>query len=142
MLNKSGVTKTTYAAPTQILANVDMKVALGCVVAQAVGTVVGDRKIAKAGTPITGNLNAPTTPFTKAATAEVSIGNDTTKIKVTQSNAVGVLLHDVDVTSGAANGAILVFGFVNKNRLASTVKTEITSEVETALAGKVTFLTV
>ena len=125
MFNQSGITKTSGAAPTQILANVDLQFSMGVVVAQ--GETVADangKKIIKAGTPLTGSLDARTTAFTAA-------GAD---------NAVGVLLHDVDVTKGNANGTLLVFGFVNTNRIDATTKALITEGVKTALNGKVTFI--
>lgn len=53
-------------------------------------------------------------------------------------NAVGVLLHEVDVTEGTNNATVLVFGFVNLNRLDASVT--ITPEAKTALDGKVTFV--
>lgn len=40
-------------------------------------------------------------------------------------SANAVLLHDVDVTAGAANGTALIFGFVNVNRLDASVVTAI-----------------
>ena len=98
------------------------------VVSSALGVADGAKSIVKAGTPVTGSLDARTTPFTAAVTTSGA------------SNAVGVLLHDVDVTNGNANGTLLIFGFVNTNRLASTVQALITSEVKTALNAKVTFL--
>ena len=55
-------------------------------------------------------------------------------------NAVGVLLHDVDVTTGNANGTVLIFGFVNTQRLDASVKAMITTAVKTALNAKVTFI--
>lgn len=109
MLNRDGISTSTYGAPKQILANVDLQSSVGCIVAQAVGTNVGAKKIAKAGTPIKidmGNLQTP-------ATAETE-GNN------------AVLLHDVDVTDGNANGTALVFGFVNVNRLESDVQAKVT----------------
>ena len=130
MLNQSGIVKQTYGATTQILANLEQQHSVGCVVAQSLGVTVGTKKIAKAGTPVTGNLDALTTAFT----AEVTSGTPA------ESNAVGILLHDVDVTNVAANGTLLIFGFVNKNRLESDVKTKITAEVIAKLDGKVTFL--
>lgn len=36
-----------------------------------------------------------------------------------------MLLHDVDVTNGAANGTALIFGFVNFNRLAEAVQEKV-----------------
>lgn len=125
MFNQSGITKSSGAAPVQILANVDLQFSMGIVVAQ--GDTAADssgRKIIKAGTPLTGSLDARTTAFTAAGT----------------SDAVGVLLHDVDVTKGAANGTLLLFGFVNTNRLDAATKALITSGVKTALNGKVTFI--
>lgn len=125
MFNKSGFTKTTGAAPVQILANVELQHSMGIVVAQ--GTTVANangRKIVKAGTPMSGSLDARTTAFAKAS----------------GSNAVGVLLHDVDVTDGNANGTLLIFGFVNTNRLDADVKAMITSDIKSALKGGVTFI--
>lgn len=112
MLNKSGITKETLGAPTQILANVEHQFSVGCVVAQAVGTAVGTKKIAKAGTPIVIDYGSLST----AATAD-TVG--------TTANAV--LLHDVDVTAGNANGTALIFGFVNINRLESDVQAKVTA---------------
>ena len=57
MLNKSGVTKTTMTAPKQILANVELQASFGCVVDDTVGVAVGNKKIAKADTPIKIDLN-------------------------------------------------------------------------------------
>lgn len=124
MFNQSGITKTSGAAPTQILANVDLQFSMGVVVAQEAAVEVNGKKIVKAGTPLTGNLDSRTTAFTGA-------GAD---------NAVGVLLHDVDVTKGNANGTLLVFGFVNTNRLDTATKALITDGVKNALKGKVTFI--
>lgn len=125
MFNKSGFTRTAGAAPVQILANVELQHSMGVVVAQ--GSTVANangRKIVKAGTPMAGNLDARTTAFTQA----------------TGANAVGVLLHDVDVTEGNANGTLLIFGFVNTNRLDSATQALITTEVKSALKGGVTFV--
>lgn len=50
--------------------------------------------------------------------------------------AKGVLLHDVDVTAGDNNGTLLIFGFVNINRLDTDVQTAITTAASD-LEGKV-----
>lgn len=124
MLNKNGINKTAFGSQKQILANVDLQASVGCVVSSEVGVKVGDKKIAKAGTPIVvdfGNLLTPATnPIaeTKKATA--------------------VLLHDVDVTNGNANGTALYFGVVNINRLDADVQSKVTAGVNTV--GAVTFL--
>lgn len=121
MFNNTGIKKETYGTPNQILFAVEHQVSMGIVVDQTCGVAVGSKKIAKAGTPVTGNLDARGTAFTPAATTTGA------------SNAVGILLHDVDVTIADNNGAILLFGFVNTNRIDDTVKEKITAEVKKAL---------
>ena len=66
---------------------------------------------------MTGTLTARDTAFTKASGA----------------NAVGVLLHDVDVTAGNNNGTLLIFGFVNINRIDNTTAALLSSDVQGAL---------
>ena len=54
-----------------------------------------------------------------------------------------VLLHDVDVTAGNANGTALIFGFVNMNRVDSDVAQAITTALGAADASKlITFMKV
>ena len=123
MLNQTGVRKETYGNTNQILFAVEHQVSMGVVVSKALGVAEGTKKVVKAGTPLTGNLDARTTAFT-AATA----GSSTEA-----SNAVGVLLHDVDVTTGDANGTLLLFGFVNTNRIDATTKEKLTDTVKAAM---------
>ena len=126
MLNKSGITKTTLTAPKQILANVELQASVGCIVPTTLGVTVGARKVAKAGTPIKIDLMNLQTAAVKA---------DGT----TAMNAV--LLHDVDVTTGNANGTALIFGFVNVNRVDSDVAAAITTAAGAAGASKqITFM--
>lgn len=123
MLNQTGVRKETYGNTNQILFAVEHQVSMGVVVSKALGVAEGTKKVVKAGTPLTGNLDARTTAFT-AATA----GSSTEA-----SDAVGVLLHDVDVTTGDANGTLLLFGFVNTNRIDATTKEKLTDTVKKAM---------
>jgi hypothetical protein len=123
MLNQTGVRKETYGNTNQILFAVEHQVSMGVVVSNALGVAEGTKKVVKAGTPLTGNLDARTTAFT-AATA----GSSTEA-----SDAVGVLLHDVDVTTGDANGTLLLFGFVNTNRIDATTKAKLTDTVKKAM---------
>lgn len=123
MLNQTGVRKETYGNTNQILFAVEHQVSMGVVVSKELGVAEGTKKVVKAGTPLTGNLDARTTAFT-AATA----GSSTEA-----SNAVGVLLHDVDVTTGDANGTLLLFGFVNTNRIDATTKAKLTDIVKAAM---------
>lgn len=103
----------------------------------SVGVVVGNagvsadsegKKILKAGTPLKGSLEARGTAWTLSADSSGS------------NPAVGVLLHDVDVTAGSENGTALIFGFVDLNKVDSSVTALITTAAKTALAGKVTFI--
>lgn len=127
MLNRSGIIKETAVAPSQILFNVQNQMSVGVIVDETVGTAGEDgRKIVKAGTPLNGDLTARGTAFVAA--------NDTS------NPAVGVLLHDVDVTDGDANGTLLIWGFVNLNRMDSTTAGFITANIKTELAGRVWFL--
>lgn len=135
MLNRSGVAKTTYTAPKQILANVEMQVSVGCIVPQTLGVAVGSQKIAKAGTPININLQNLNVAVKKPAAA----ATEPAAAKVPMN---AVLLHDVDVTAGAANGTALIFGFVNLNRVDTDVATAITTATGSTIGndGMVTFV--
>lgn len=126
MLNRNGITKSTYGATTQILANVDLQASVGCVVPQSLGVTVGSKKIAKAGTPIKVDL-------TNLQTAAVA-GDATNAMNA-------VLLHDVDVTNGNANGTALYIGVVNLNRVESDVATLIaTAKTATGASPMVVFI--
>lgn len=132
MLNQTGIKKETYGSTNQILFNVEPQVSVGIVVddsVQATANSLG-KKIVKAGTPLTGDLTNRLTPFTAAKAGSASEASD----------AIGVLLHDVDVTTGDANGTLLIFGFVNLDRIDETTQGKLTSYVKTALVGRVTFL--
>ena len=124
MLNRSGVSKTTLTAPKQILANVELQSSVGCIVPQSLGVTVGTNKIAKAGTPIKIDL----------------MNLQTVAQKADGANAMNaVLLHDVDVTAGNANGTALIFGFVNVNRVETDVAAAITAAA--AAEGRSTLVT-
>lgn len=127
--NSFGISKTNGMQTDQILFNVQHQVSVSVVVSKdiegsAVFTANG-KKYVKAGTPLSGNLDARTTPFV---------------LGTSSAAPVGVLLEDVEITTGNANGTLLIFGFVNTNRLAAQVKTLLTSDVKTALNAKVTFI--
>lgn len=124
MLNNTGFRRETFGNRTQILFAIDHQVSMSIVVDETAGTTGADgKKIVKAGTPLTGDLDDRTTAFKKATTDETK----------KTSNAVGILLHDVDVTSGDNNGSLLIFGFVNQNRIDTTTQALLTSEVAAAL---------
>lgn len=120
MLNRDGITKTSYGATQQILANVELQSSVGCIVPSSLVSTAdaNGKKIAKAGTPININLESRQSPVSAPAAA----GNDTPAVPM---NAV--LLHDVDVTSGNANGTALIFGFVDLNKIDTTTQSALTT---------------
>lgn len=127
MFNRPGIKKETLAAPQQILFNVQNQMSVPILVDKTMASVTVDgRKVVKAGTPLSGDLTARGTAF-KAAV-------DTT------APAVGVLLHDVDITDNNANGTLLIWGFVNLDRLDSATASLITATRKTELAGRIWFL--
>jgi len=131
MPNSTGIQTQDFGNKNQILADVSNQSAVGCVVdAETVGVAVGSQKIAKAGTPVKMNLMSIRTP---AVLATATTGEEMT----------GVLLHDVDVTNGNNNGTVLLFGFVNLNRIDSDVQAKIITAMTNADATKrITFMKV
>lgn len=120
MLNRDGIASTKYGNVNQILANIEMQASVGCIVSKSIGVEVNGKKIAKAGTPIKIDyMNRQT-----AATAGEEMN--------------AVLLHDVDVTKGDANGTALIFGFVNVARVDADVAAKIAAVTKND--SKVTFL--
>lgn len=132
MLNKSGITTTTAVAPTQILADVSLQMSVGCIVAASLQATANDggRKIVKAGTPIKIDLSNLQTPAAAPTTTPAAASG------ATASDMNAVLLHDVDVTNGNANGTALLFGFVNLNRIDTTTA----AKLKAGTFGGVTFL--
>ena len=121
------IKKTSYPNnPKQIMLADSQMVSFGVVLSnEGISANAEGRKVVKAGTPLAGNIKARNTAFKKAS----------------GEHAVGICLHDVDVTEGNANASLVVFGFVDLEKVESDVVALITEEVETALKAKVTFLT-
>ena len=122
MLNQSTISTETGATRKTILIDELNSTAFSCKVANTgISADADGKKIAKAGTPLTGDLTARGTAFAKATTTEGV------------SNAVGILLHDVDVTDGTKNAQVVVFGFIDLNKLDSDVQSLIDNGVKAAL---------
>lgn len=121
MFNKTGIKKTTGAASVQILFDVQNQVSVSIVVDDGYSVTRDGRKIVPAGTPLSGNLTARNTAFVKAVdnTAESGASNG--------KPATGVLLHDVDVTDGDTNGTLLIWGFVDLNKIDATTAALLTA---------------
>ena len=128
MLNQSGIQKTPVTAPAQILFNTQHQVSVGIKLAKNFTGAVTEhgRKIVKAGTPLNGDLTARGTAFVAAQDSS--------------NPAVGVLLHDVDVTDTEANAPLLIWGFVNLSRVDTTTAALITETRKTELTGRIWFL--
>ena len=135
MLNRDGITKTSYGNTTQILANVDLQASVGCIVSQAIVAEAdaNGKKIAKAGTPIVVDFSNLQTPVVAPTEGDAEADPP---VEAVDANAV--LLHDVDVTAGNANGTALYFGVVNINRLDTATQAKVTAGVNTI--GAVTFI--
>ena len=125
MLNQTGIKKSSYVSTNQILFNTDPFVAVSIIVDVGVTDPATGRKIVKAGTPLAGDLTKRETAFVAVNEASASLASD----------AKGILLHDVDVTTGDANGTLLIFGFVNVDRIDATVMAKNDEYVKEALKG-------
>lgn len=121
MFNKDGVKTTTYGAPVQILANVELQYSMGCRVPQSLGTnVSGVGKIAKAGTPVFLDLGsrdavpvAEPGAVTETATGSVVTGAGITKVQVVAatfktavSNTSGTYKFKATVAEGTTTWAL------------------------------------
>lgn len=121
MLNQSEVKITSATTRKTILVAEEMAVAFSCKVSDSGVSASDGKKVVKAGTPLAGDLTARETAFTVAADG---------------TGAVGLLLHDVDVTSGTKNAQVLVFGFVDVSKLES----DVASMVQAAELPKITLV--
>ncbi len=107
MLNQTFVNSSIYGNRKMILVDEPNSTALSCMVANTGVTANAEgKKIVKAGTPVSGSLLERDTPFT---------------VDSSGSNPVGVILHDVDVTEGAANSQVVIFGFIDISKLEEDV---------------------
>lgn len=94
------------------------------------------QKVAETGNSPSASVTQTTDGTMAITSATVTSGSTGT----VSSNAVGVLLHDVDVTAGSENGTVLIFGFVDLNKIDSTALNKIDSAAKAALKHGVTFL--
>ncbi|EOH94837.1 hypothetical protein [Enterococcus pallens] len=127
---KMGTVVTKGKNTKQILANATLYQAFGAQIkADGVTADSNGRKIIPAGTPVGG-----TASFLEDEMAELVVTN----ADGDAANTQGVLLYEIDVTAGTQNGTVLVFGFVNENRLDSALT--VNAAAKTALENKVTFV--
>ena len=89
--------------------------------------------------------NVPTKSVTQAAENGSLVVGDVTTVTAgstgsLSSNAVCVLLHDVDVTAGAENGTIVVEGCIDLLKLADDVYDLVNVDAVYAKLNKITFI--
>ena len=109
MLNQTGVETRPYGAPEKtILVDPLNSTAVSIEVANTGVTADSEgKKIIKAGTPVYGSLRARNTAFTISGASG--------------AKPAGVILHDVDVTSGKKNSQIVIFGTIDVSKVDSAV---------------------
>lgn len=106
MLNQGGITKESGTTRDLILMAPELAFSVSCKVANTGVSANSDgKKIVKAGTPLYGSLRNRDTAFTVSG----------------EGSPVGILLHDVDVTTGTKNAQVTTFGFVDERRLDASV---------------------
>lgn len=111
MLNNPKIERKTYGNIKSFIVDSPNSTALSCMVADTGVTANSEgKKIVKMGTPVKGDLKARNTALTVDASG---------------SAPVGLIVHDVDVTSGTANSQVLVFGTVDISKVDSDVSTMI-----------------
>jgi len=117
MLNQTGVETRTYGAPEKnILVDEKNSTAVSIKIANTgVSADSEGQKIVKAGTPVYGSLTARDTAFTVSGSAG--------------AKPVGVILHDVNVTSGTKNSQIVISGIIDVSKVETAVATALTSAV-------------
>ena len=124
MLNQTGITRVAGTTRKTILIAPELAFSLSCMV-ENTGVSAGEdgRKVVKAGTPVSGDLQERDTAF---------------KVAGEEDTPVGIILHDVDVTKGTANSQVVIFGFVDISKLEEDVATTVKS-MEAKLP-KITFV--
>lgn len=134
------VTSKTAGIRHQILFDVMNRKAVSIIVDKSSGVEDSEtgRLIVKAGTPMTGDLTDRTEAF-KAVSGIATLAEGDSTTTTPTPTVQGILLHDVDVTEGDENGTLLIWGFVNLNRLDKEIATAALAQAS-ALDGKIWFL--
>ena len=110
-----------YGAPQkQILIADELAFTIGAKILDVGTSAKNGKKIVKAGTALGGNLLKRDAGFDVAMFSGDNNASD----------AVAVLLHDVDVTDGPANGTIVIGGYIDVLKLDEDVQTQIKSHAD------------
>lgn len=129
--------ETAAAQVTSLLKMVECDDFVVAAVSGATDKIGFTQKVAETG-------NSPSASVTQVASTGAMVISSATVTEgstgTVSSNAVGVLLHEVDVTAGNENATLLIFGFVDLNKVQSGALALIDSATKAALNGGVTFL--
>lgn len=129
------VIKTAYTNPCDYLIAPELAFALSAQIS-ATGVTAGadGRKVIKAGTPL------------YIASGKNVYQDRTEKLTITEGASdpknvlVGIARHDIDVTNGDANDAVLTRGYVEWYRLDSSVQTALTATIQNTLKPEIIFV--
>lgn len=129
----------------QILFNVHHYEGIAVIVDKTTAVTIGNRKYVIAGTPLKGDLEDRSQAFTVVSGGGGGNGGNNDnggggKTYAPSTEAVGILLHHVDVTDGNASGTLIAHGFVNLDRIYPDTLKLITDDVKKSLKGAVWFL--
>lgn len=120
MLNQTGVQVSSYGNRKSILVDNVNSTAVSVMVSNSGVNAGSDgKKVVKAGTPVYGDLLDRSKAFTVASTGD---GAAATKV-------AGVILHDVEVTSGTANSQMVIFGTIDVSKLDTATATALKGAV-------------
>lgn len=133
MLNQSTVVVTQGTTRKTILIDLNNTTSVSCIVSDDGVSAVEGKKMILAGTPLTGDLTKRDVPFTVVTGVDAVADEGEEGDAVAAPNAVGILLHDVEVTAGQANAQIVIFGFVDITKLDDSVVSMLTEEVQGSL---------
>ena len=116
-----------YGTENDILIASQLNYRVGCIVTNTeVEADENGEKWLRAGTPIGGATSV--------------LKNRQTKLsKVSDATVQGILLHDVDVTKGDANGEIVINGWIDVLKIDATTRALITTTITDALPN-ITFM--
>lgn len=142
-LNQTGITKVSAVSPKTIIATPEMAIAFPCIVANTgLDPDIDGKKIIKAGTPITGSLEARGTAFVVASIQGGTKGTWTVTISTAFASEEKIIINGVTYTCGAtASAADKVFAGVDASAQATSLATIVADPNFdlTASSGVITF---
>lgn len=142
-LNQTGITTITAMSPKTIIAVPEMAISFPCIVANTgVNADSEGKKIIKAGTPLTGSLEARGTAFTLASVTGGTKGTWTVTISTAFATDETIVINGTTYTCGATeSSANKIFAGVDASAQATSLATIVSDDNFTlsALSGVITF---